>query len=132
MPNVAPTQKASDAAAHAESSQQAVSLSHFRLPSYRSSYLERFHPYVRTRARRKVDLMQTVDYRYDHGVPYRPSFALSVVEEEDEEVVNNLAALVPAAEGQESVQRHNKLRRLGIVELVIDLALAMRRRFRKS
>lgn len=41
------------------------------------------------------------------------------MEEEDEELVNRLATLVPAAEGQENVQRRNKLRRLGIVELVI-------------
>ncbi|KAI1795847.1 hypothetical protein LXA43DRAFT_1090481 [Ganoderma leucocontextum] len=39
-----------------------------RLPSYRSSCIERFHPYARVSARRPQDtLMTTVDYRYREG-----------------------------------------------------------------
>ncbi|CCM05425.1 uncharacterized protein FIBRA_07642 [Fibroporia radiculosa] len=104
-----------------------------RLPPYRSLFLSRYHPYGRTTARRRGgDSIQTVGCRfYDEG-QYRPSLALSVVEEEDEEVVNNLALLVPVVHGEQPVQPRNRLTRVGIVELVVDLALAMRRRFRKS
>ncbi|CCM01436.1 uncharacterized protein FIBRA_03488 [Fibroporia radiculosa] len=115
--------------------------SQLRLPCYRS-YQNRYHPYVRGIAHSgSKDLMvsaarlmvcQTVDYRCHEGTPYRSSLALSVVEEEDEEIVHHLIDLVPALNGEQSTRSRNKLRRLGLVELVISLAFAMRRRLQRS
>ncbi|KAI0094346.1 hypothetical protein BDY19DRAFT_912353 [Irpex rosettiformis] len=56
-----------------------------RLPSYRSSYCGRYHPYGRRVSKgghrgRSVDLMKTIDMRFDN----RASLSLSVVDEEDE------------------------------------------------
>ncbi|CAL1701786.1 unnamed protein product [Somion occarium] len=52
-----------------------------RLPSYRASYLGRYHPYSR-KSNKPVDLMKRIDLPFEQSG--RLSSALSVVSEEDE------------------------------------------------
>jgi len=59
---------------------------------------------------------------------YRPSLSLSIVPEEDEEAISTLSVVVPATEGD----NREKRRLIGLVELIIDVALIMRRKFLKE
>ncbi|OBZ79458.1 hypothetical protein A0H81_01201 [Grifola frondosa] len=64
--------------------------------------IARYHPYGRYRRPGWVDLMQTVDLRYEDD-PGRFSVTLSVVIEEDEQVAGNLAtAQMSGSEGPTS------------------------------
>ncbi|KAH9949421.1 hypothetical protein B0H21DRAFT_133395 [Amylocystis lapponica] len=102
-----------------------------RLPSYRHSHCGRFHPYGKPArpSQGDVDLMQTIDLRYD-AVPGRPSLTLSVVVEEDEEALTDITnALAEAERRTPSVT--DRLRRNSFVELVVDLAFVMRRRLQR-
>ncbi|KAI0964035.1 hypothetical protein AcW1_000952 [Taiwanofungus camphoratus] len=110
---------------------QATSGCSLRLPSYRHSYSERYHPYSRQkRPGQTVDLMQTIDLRYD-SVPGRPSLSLSVVVEDpaEEEALSNLANVYSDSELQTPTPSIiERVRRMGLVESVIDLAFIVRRR----
>jgi len=58
----------------------------------------------------------------------RPSLSLSIVPEEDEETISTLSVVLPTMEGG-----NRKKRRLtGLVELIIDMALIMRRKVLKA
>ncbi|KAI0347777.1 hypothetical protein BDW22DRAFT_1424044 [Trametopsis cervina] len=105
-----------------------------RLPSYRSSYCGRYHPYGRRVPRHgpPIDLMKTIDARCESN---RASISLSVVDEEDEEELDEEEELTePRGDSdgshQLSVPHANKamlVRRRSFTDLVVDLAFAMRR-----
>ncbi|KAI0749165.1 hypothetical protein BC629DRAFT_121998 [Irpex lacteus] len=119
-----------------------------RLPSYRSSYCGRYHPYGRKLPRKgqEIDLtfsaQKTIDMRYDN----RASLSLSVVDEEDEYDldgdgedgdIESTTAVSPSTEGegyQLSASPHSDkpmlVRRRSITDLVVEFAFAMRRSLR--
>ncbi|KAH7927586.1 hypothetical protein BV22DRAFT_1127279 [Leucogyrophana mollusca] len=99
-----------------------------RLPSYRSSYLLRYHPYPRYAPSQREQLMQTIDERYDtdqENTAYESNVTgilWPAIQERDEETANLEAALhaVESTEGE-----HRPLRRRSISTLIIDLALLL-------
>ncbi|EMD34412.1 hypothetical protein CERSUDRAFT_97671 [Gelatoporia subvermispora B] len=95
-----------------------------RLPSYRSSYLGRYHPYPQTRRRASDRLMQTVDYRYsdDEEVTFPRLYPIVEDQTEVERDIDNLDTALNASNGPQPKRR----RRLSA--LVVDLALAVCRR----
>ncbi|KAI0076631.1 hypothetical protein K474DRAFT_1707966 [Panus rudis PR-1116 ss-1] len=109
-----------------------------RLPSYRASYLGRYHPYGRKTAHARhqpVDLMQTVDLRYEPEYPNRPSLALSSVTEEDEAEVVRFNATSHDASTQpprmeELVAASNESTKSSrLNDIIIDFVLYLRRVF---
>ncbi|KAL4241832.1 hypothetical protein ABKN59_000732 [Abortiporus biennis] len=107
-----------------------------RLPAYQSSYLSRYHPYSarkrrhgRFQTQQPVDLMKTVDRRYD-GIE-RPSLTLSVVAEitevDDDELLHDP---IPYEEQIVAASRSSTKSVTGFVELIIDFALAMRHKIK--
>ncbi|CAL1694993.1 unnamed protein product [Somion occarium] len=110
-----------------------IKASDLRLPSYHCSYLNRFHPYARA-SPRPQDLMKTVDRPFADYQDGRPSFALSVVSEEDENAVNAFAEVPIAPEVQLVIAatRPGPLKGIRLLEAVIDFALMMRRRLRSN
>jgi len=73
-----------------------------------------------------VDFMKTVYPRDGH---YRPSLTLSIVPEEEEEAISVLSVVIPTLEGDMTKRRR---RLYGFVELVVDLALIMQRKMRRT
>ncbi|KAH7930392.1 hypothetical protein BV22DRAFT_1000670 [Leucogyrophana mollusca] len=95
-----------------------------RLPSYRSSHLVRFHPYSERQSKViSQDLLAIEDHHdIDFDGFYSEALYQFVVPEENEEVTS-LRTVLQDMEGQHSPFRG----RIGLVELVIDFTLAMRR-----
>ncbi|KAI0936811.1 hypothetical protein AcV5_004858 [Taiwanofungus camphoratus] len=113
---------------------QATSGCSLRLPNYRHSYSERYHPYGRQkRPGQAMDLMQTIDLQYD-DVPGRSSLSLSVVVENpaEEEALSNLANACSDSELRTPTPSIiERARRMGLVESVIDLAFVVRCRLQR-
>ncbi|KAI0931727.1 hypothetical protein AcV7_000968 [Taiwanofungus camphoratus] len=105
-----------------------------RLPNYRHAYSERYHPYGRQkRPGQVVDLMQTIDLRYG-DVPGRPSVRLPVVIEDppEEEALLNLANACSDSELRiPTPSIIERVRRVGLMEFVIDLAFVVRCRLQR-
>ncbi|KAG2350839.1 hypothetical protein BDR05DRAFT_954959 [Suillus weaverae] len=107
------------------------STSNMRLPSYRTSYLLRFHPYPRVKPSQR-EIM--------HAVNDRPSSLYDIVEDDDstkpvilnfpdlpEEQHPNAVNLQEAIEVAETgAQPH--VRHLSLVTLIIDLAILVARK----
>ncbi|OJA11421.1 hypothetical protein AZE42_05738 [Rhizopogon vesiculosus] len=112
-----------------------------RLPSYRSSYLLRFHPYPRVKLSQRELLKQTIDDHFsnqremltchtvdrpgnqrdveeeeDAATPYTP--ALTVLPEEQHLVDDNVEEAIEGAE----VDARPPVRRPSIKILIVDLA----------
>ncbi|KAI0785028.1 hypothetical protein C8Q75DRAFT_341650 [Abortiporus biennis] len=106
-----------------------------RLPAYQSSHLMRYHPYgmqkrYRSRADQPVDLMKTVDRRYDEGGSReRSSLTLSVVHEVDETGPVNDDIPIPYEDEIVAASEVSTYSVVGFMELVIDFAFAMRAKF---
>lgn len=102
-----------------------------RLPSYRESHLRRHHPYPMTgRYAPRADLMETIDLRYeeeitivDFNIPL-PAILEATHEDED---ITNLECAVHGTSSNPAVKRRGSL-----TTLVIDLALAVRRRLQTA
>ncbi|KAG1850571.1 hypothetical protein DFJ58DRAFT_431856 [Suillus subalutaceus] len=108
------------------------STSNMRLPSYRTSYLLRFHPYPRVKPSQRESLMNTVDDRLsnqydvvDEDNSARPVILdFSDVHEEQHPNVENLQEAVEVAEAGVKP----RVRRLSLTTLIIDLALLVARK----
>ncbi|KAG1774011.1 hypothetical protein EV702DRAFT_554619 [Suillus placidus] len=108
------------------------STSNMRLPSYRTSYLLRFHPYPRVKLSQRESLMNTVDDRLSnqHDVVEEDDNARPVIldlsdfHEEQHPNVENLPEAVEVAEAGAKP----RLRRLSLTTLVIDLAVLVARK----
>ncbi|KAI0075039.1 hypothetical protein K474DRAFT_1709369 [Panus rudis PR-1116 ss-1] len=105
-----------------------------RLPPYKSSYLGRFHPYGRKTGHarhRPIDLMKTIDLRYEPESVHRPSLALSIVTEEDEaEVINfNSTTYAPTRMEEIRVASNDPEKSNRLNEIVIDFVLHLCRVF---
>ncbi|KAG0707584.1 hypothetical protein DFH29DRAFT_871579 [Suillus ampliporus] len=103
-----------------------------RLPSYRSSYLLRFHPYPRVKLSQR-EMMQTIDDRLseDDVVEDDDSAGPAVLifpdfPEERDPLINavNLQEAIEVAEAD--AQLH--VRRLSLTTLIIDLAVLLARK----
>ncbi|KAG2350919.1 hypothetical protein BDR05DRAFT_955060 [Suillus weaverae] len=108
------------------------STSNMRLPSYRTSYLLRFHPYPRVKLSQRESLMNTVDDRLSnqHDIveeddSVRPVILdLSDFHEEQHLNIENLPEVVEVAEAGAKP----RLRRLSLTTLIIDLAVLVARK----
>ncbi|CAL1701784.1 unnamed protein product [Somion occarium] len=131
---------ASNAVASQHESISSVSkpyLGDLRLPAYRVTHLGRYHPYGRKVAyhatSQPVDLMQTQDHRFTDYAG-RPSLSLSIISEEDEDdiarVEHGIYPVIPPIERLVVIGGHPE-KTVGFMEIIIDFALAMRRRFRR-
>lgn len=108
------------------------STSNMRLPSYRTSYLLRFHPYPRVKPSQRENLMNTVDDRLsnqydivDEDNSARPVILdFSDIHEEQHPNVENLQEAVEVAEAGIKP----RVRRLSLTTLIIDLAVLVARK----
>ncbi|KAG1757055.1 hypothetical protein EDB19DRAFT_7362 [Suillus lakei] len=107
------------------------SMSNMRLPSYRTSYLLRFHPYPRVKLSQRESLMATVDHRLsnqydvvedDSAGPVILDF--SDLHEEQRPDAENLQEVIEVAEA--GAKAH--VRRLSLTTLIIDLAVLVARK----
>ncbi|KAG1754766.1 uncharacterized protein EDB91DRAFT_1242012 [Suillus paluster] len=105
--------------------------SEMRLPSYRTSYLLRFHPYPRVKLSQR-EMMQTIDDRLsseydvveddDNAGPAILIF-LDLPEEQHPNAVNLQEAIKDAEVGAQP-----RVRRLSLTTLIIDLAILVVRK----
>ncbi|KAJ3557009.1 hypothetical protein NM688_g1708 [Phlebia brevispora] len=112
----------------------------FRLPAYRSSYMNRYHPYPRVK--RPLDLMQTVDRRHvgldeiEAGVEelllHELSFSQPSTDEYENETAVLQAALATTGSGDGEHEPDSYARkRVSFSSLVVDLAVRIGRGCRR-
>ncbi|OCH89084.1 hypothetical protein OBBRIDRAFT_40048 [Obba rivulosa] len=94
-----------------------------RLPSYRSSYLARYHPYPQTRRHATDKFMRTVDYRFSDESLENPSPQLEPVggvQAEAERDIENLDMALNAVPG---IKRRRRLSALVVVSCFLSQCL---------